>query len=73
MDNKVALSLLVKMGGHSQQGNSWPLQTNMRLSAVEKDLNYCRVPTSSSECDSRLGILAIFRTRATGNLTRKYL
>ena len=29
----------------------------MRLSAVEKDLNYCRVPTSSSECDSRLGIL----------------
>ena len=40
----------------SQQGHSWPLQTNMGLSAVEKDHKYCRVPARSSECDSKLGV-----------------
>ena len=29
---------------------------SMGLSAVKKDRNYCRVPTRSSECDSRLGV-----------------
>ena len=60
MDNKVALSELTGKdeggGGHSQQGPSWPLQTNMGLSAVEKDHDYCGAPTRSSECDSRLGV-----------------
>ena len=42
--------------GYSQQGPSWSLQKNMCLSAVEKDHNYCRVPTRSSECDSRVGV-----------------
>ena len=28
----------------------------MGLSAVEEDHNYCRVPTMSSECDSRLEV-----------------
>ena len=45
-----------KDGGHSQQGPSWSFQTNMGLSAIKKDHNYCRVPTRSFECDSRLGV-----------------
>ena len=58
MNNKVALSYLVKMEGtHSQQGPSWPLQINMGLSTVEKDYNYCIVLSRLSECDSRLGVL----------------
>ena len=43
-------------GKDSQQEPFQPLQTNMGLSEVEIDHNYCRVPTRSSECDTRLGV-----------------
>ena len=46
-----------KDGGHSQQGPSERLKTNMGLSAIEKDHSYCGVPTKSSKCDSRLRVL----------------
>ena len=59
MDNKVALGYLVKIG----EGGALTLtirtllvSLSMGLSAVKKDHNYCRVPTRSSECDSRLGV-----------------
>ena len=50
-----------KDGGYSQQGPSWSFQTNMGLFAVKKDRNYCRVPTRSFECNSRLGIPQLSR------------
>ena len=70
MNNKIALSYLVKMVGHSQQRPSWSFQTNIGLSAVKKDHNHCRVPTRSFECDSRLGVPQFSRQERLESLPR---
>ena len=58
MDNKVALSYLLKMGAgvYTQSRVFKNQQVSLALSAVSWDHNYCRIFTNQIECPSRLGV-----------------
>ena len=56
IDNKTALSYLLKMGGYILQRTPAHQQVNLELPSQQTNCNVCRVPSECSKCACRLGI-----------------
>ena len=56
IDNKTALSYLLKMGGYTQHRALERQQVHLELPSQQTNCNVCRVPSQCSKCTCRLGI-----------------